>query len=141
LQGGRLKAILREVARRRIGERVARGRKRGFGIPAGRWLAGRWRRRVEETLGDSLLGREGWIRPDAALKRFAREAEQGEASLQTWYLFVLETWLRHERSAGVFEPPTDNVERLNAVTLRGRMTNDTVKEIGAPAITEGSHAA
>ena len=141
LQGGRLKAILREVARRRIGERVARGRKRGFGIPAGRWLAGRWRARVEETLGDSLLGREGWIRPDAALKRFAREAEQGEASLQTWYLFVLETWLRHERGAGVFEPPTDNVERLNAVTLRGRMTNDTVKEIGAPAITGGSHAA
>ncbi|MBD0326768.1 MAG: asparagine synthase (glutamine-hydrolyzing), partial [Pyrinomonadaceae bacterium] len=29
LQGGRLKALLREVARRRIGERVARGRKRG----------------------------------------------------------------------------------------------------------------
>jgi asparagine synthase (glutamine-hydrolysing) len=43
LSGGRLKAILRELARRKIGDRVARGRKRGFGIPVGRWLVGRWR--------------------------------------------------------------------------------------------------
>jgi asparagine synthase (glutamine-hydrolysing) len=138
LHRGGLKAILREVARRRIGERVARGRKRGFGIPAGRWLAGRWRARVEETLGDSILAREGWIRPDAALKKFAREAEGGEASLQTWYLFVLETWLRHERGAGVFEPPADHVERLTVATLRARAAMD---EVSAPALAEGSHAA
>jgi asparagine synthase (glutamine-hydrolysing) len=136
LQGGRLKAILREVARRRIGERVARGRKRGFGVPAGRWMAGRWRERVVETLGDSILGREGWVRTDAVLKRFAREAEQGEASLQTWYLFVLENWLRHEQSAGVFEPPADNVERLNLTALNRRAAS----EINAPA-REGNHAA
>jgi asparagine synthase (glutamine-hydrolysing) len=134
LQGGRLKAILREVARRRVGERVARGRKRGFGVPAGRWLAGRWRARVEETLGDSILGREGWIRTDAALAKFAREAEGGEASLQTWYLFVLENWLRHERSEGVFEPSADDTERLTVAALRERAA-------GATAFAEGSHAA
>jgi asparagine synthase (glutamine-hydrolysing) len=134
LQGGRLKALLREVARRHIGERVARGRKRGFGVPAGRWMAGRWRARVEETLGDSILGREGWIRTDAALARFAREAEGGEASLQTWYLFVLENWLRHERSEGVFEPSADHVERLTVAALRERAA-------GASSLAEGSHAA
>ncbi|HYG10525.1 MAG TPA: asparagine synthase C-terminal domain-containing protein, partial [Pyrinomonadaceae bacterium] len=122
LHRGGLKAILRELARRRIGERVARGRKRGFGIPAGRWLAGRWRERVVETLGDSILGREGWINSQAALAKFAREVESGEGSLQTWYLFVLETWMRHERSANVFEPPADNVERLTVATLRARET-------------------
>src|SRR5215471_17237519 len=43
LRGGKLKAILRELARRHVGERVAVGRKRGFGIPVARWLAGKWR--------------------------------------------------------------------------------------------------
>ncbi|HEX8131695.1 MAG TPA: asparagine synthase (glutamine-hydrolyzing), partial [Pyrinomonadaceae bacterium] len=122
LHRGTLKAILRELARRRIGERVARGRKRGFGIPAGRWMAGRWRERVEETLRDSILGQEGWINSQAALARFAREVGRGEASLQTWYLFVLETWMRHERGAHVFEPPADDVERLTVATLRARET-------------------
>jgi asparagine synthase (glutamine-hydrolysing) len=129
LKGGTLKAILRELARRRIGERVARGRKRGFGIPAGRWMAGRWRARVEETLGDSILKREGWINADAALRKFAVEVERGEASLQTWYLFVLETWLRHERSANVFEPPAGNVERLTMATLRAREANEADAEV------------
>ena len=137
LRGGRLKAILREVAQRRIGERVARGRKRGFGVPATRWMAGRWRARVVETLNDSILGREGWIRTDAALKRFAREAEQGEASLQTWYLFVLENWLRHERSSSVFEPPADNAERLTIATLR---QHAAPSEMSVPAV-EGHNAA
>jgi asparagine synthase (glutamine-hydrolysing) len=154
LKGGTLKAILRELARRRIGERVARGRKRGFGIPATRWMAGRWRARVEETLGDSILGREGWINAGNALKRFAVESERGEASLQTWYLFVLETWLRHERSANVFEPPAGNVERLTMATLKAREANETgahdkevvpaeeVTEAATAAIlTEDSHAA
>ena len=135
-RGRRLKAILRELARRRIGERVARGRKRGFGVPAGRWMAGRWRARVVETFNDSILASEGWIRTDAVLRKFAHEAEQGEASLQTWYLFVLENWLRHEQSAGVFEPIADDVERLNLTTLKKRATS----ERSAPAM-EGNHAA
>jgi asparagine synthase (glutamine-hydrolysing) len=129
LKGGTLKAVLRELARRRIGERVARGRKRGFGIPATRWLASRWRARVEETLGDSILAREGWINAENALKRFAFEVERGEASLQTWYLFVLETWMRHEQSANVFEPPAGNVERLTMATLRARETNDANAQV------------
>jgi len=150
LHRGGLKAILRELARRRIGKRVARGRKRGFGIPAGRWMAGRWRARVEETLRDSILGREGWIDEQAALKKFAREVERGEASLQTWYLFVLETWMRHERGANVFEPPADDVERLTVTTLRARDTTGAPTRVvagtnaaidtSAPAVTEDRHA-
>jgi hypothetical protein len=150
LHRGGLKAILRELARRRIGERVARGRKRGFGIPAGRWMAGRWRARVEETLRDSILDREGWIDGQAALKKFAREVEAGEASLQTWYLFVLETWMRHERGANVFEPPADDVERLTVATLRARETTDAPARVvaetkaavdtSAPAVAEAGHA-
>ena len=43
LREGKLKAVLRELARRRLGARVADGQKRGFGVPVQRWLAGRWR--------------------------------------------------------------------------------------------------
>ncbi|HST20004.1 MAG TPA: asparagine synthase (glutamine-hydrolyzing) [Blastocatellia bacterium] len=97
LKGGNLKAILRELARRKIGERVASGRKRGFGIPVQRWLAGRWRSAVEDSFRDSLLEREGWLRSDAILVQLEKAAQQGWASNQLWYSFVLETWLRRER--------------------------------------------
>lgn len=97
LRRATLKAVLRELARRRVGERVARGRKRGFGVPVGRWIAGRWRSTVEEALRDSLLEREGWIRSDSALKLLNQSVERGEAPNQLWYIFVLESWLRRER--------------------------------------------
>jgi asparagine synthase (glutamine-hydrolysing) len=97
LKGGTLKAILRELARRHLGERVAAGRKRGFGIPVQRWLAGKWRDRVEASFSDSLLEREGWIRGDAVIAQLDSAAQTGWSPNQLWYLFVLESWLRRER--------------------------------------------
>ncbi|MFY9554354.1 MAG: asparagine synthase C-terminal domain-containing protein, partial [Blastocatellia bacterium] len=97
LRGGRSKAILRELARRRIGSQVALGRKRGFSIPVQSWIIGRWHDRVRQCLGDSLLGREGWINPTAALSQLELATRRGSAPKQLWYLFVLENWLRHER--------------------------------------------
>ena len=99
LHRGRLKAVLRELARRKVGERVARGRKRGFGVPVQRWIAGRWRRIVEETLRNSLLEREGWIRIDAALSLLEHDARSGWAPIQLWYILVLESWLQDQRYA------------------------------------------
>jgi asparagine synthase (glutamine-hydrolysing) len=96
LKDGTLKAVLRELARRKIGERVASGRKRGFGIPVQRWIAGRWRPKVEECFRDSLLAKEGWVRPGPVLDRL--QAAAGRAPNQLWYLFVLESWLRYERA-------------------------------------------
>ena len=99
LHGGRLKAILREIARRHLGERVARGRKRGFGIPVQRWLAGRWRDRVAASFSDSLLVREGWLRADGLLVELDKAARAGVAPNQLWYSYVLESWLRAESPA------------------------------------------
>ncbi|MGA9771358.1 MAG: asparagine synthase (glutamine-hydrolyzing) [Blastocatellia bacterium] len=101
LKGGNLKAILREIARRRIGERVASGRKRGFGIPVQRWLAGRWRSTVEESFRDSLLEREGWLRSDALLAQLEKAGQRGWASNQLWYSFILESWLKQERAQSI----------------------------------------
>ncbi|MFN2454910.1 MAG: asparagine synthase (glutamine-hydrolyzing) [Pyrinomonadaceae bacterium] len=106
LRGGQLKAILRELARRKLGEQVARGRKRGFGVPVQRWIVGRWRNTVEELLRDSILGRESWIRTDAVLAQLAIAAQKQWAPHQLWYLFVLESWLRHEQDETINERAT-----------------------------------
>jgi len=97
LRRGGMKAILRELARRHLGERVAGGRKRGFGIPVQRWIAGRWQPVVREAFRDSLLQSEGWISMEAALAQLDRAAVLGWAPNQLWYIFVLESWLRRER--------------------------------------------
>ena len=105
LHGGSLKAILREFARQKVGDRLAKGRKRGFTIPVQRWLVGRWRDALTESLQTSILDREGWINSRAALERLKLATEQGSAPNQLWYIFVLESWLRHEQNAeDVFTP-------------------------------------
>jgi asparagine synthase (glutamine-hydrolysing) len=103
LRGGKLKAVLRELARRKLGERVASGRKRGFTIPVERWIASRWRAEVAETFRDSMLEREGWIRSGAALKWLEESTQTGRAPKQLWYLFVLENWLRNQQETAVSE--------------------------------------
>ena len=100
LKGGALKAVLRELARRKLGEGVARGRKRGFTVPAERWITGRWRREVSTLFEDSLLAENGWIREDAVARELNRLAP-GEPSTVLWRLFVLETWMRHEQEISV----------------------------------------
>jgi asparagine synthase (glutamine-hydrolysing) len=118
LNGGRLKAILRELARRKIGPRVASGRKRGFGIPVGRWLVGRWRPTVEETFRDSLLDREGYLRSNAVLEQLNRSAGRGAAPNQLWYAFVLECWLRRERGEAISSIAGRGEKRVAAASHR-----------------------
>jgi asparagine synthase (glutamine-hydrolysing) len=98
LHEGRLKAVLRELARRRISAEVAYGRKRGFGIPFGRWLVARWRKDFENLFHGSELSRQGWIREAGVLAEFDRAIVRGAASNQLWYLYVLESWLRQEEN-------------------------------------------
>ena len=97
LYQGRLKAILRELVRRKIGREVSKRRKRGFGIPVQRWIAGHWRSRVETELRESILNKEGWINSDSALAELNLATKRGWVSEQLWYVFVLESWLRYER--------------------------------------------
>jgi asparagine synthase (glutamine-hydrolysing) len=104
LHGGQLKAVLRALAKQKIGERLAGGRKRGFSIPVQRWLVGRWRDALVASLQTSILNREGWINSRAALDRLAVAVKQGWAPNQLWYIYVLETWLRHQQDLnGEFE--------------------------------------
>lgn len=97
LRRGSLKAILRELAKRKLGTRVAHGPKRGFSIPVQRWLAGRWRGKLEDLLHNSQLEREGWIRSAQTLQLLDKASSTGWVPNQLWYIFVLESWLRHEQ--------------------------------------------
>lgn len=98
LRGGQLKAVLRELARRVLGERVARGRKRGFGIPAERWMLGPWRPKVDDAFRHSVLAEHGWIEPHGLWRAWRDAVGAGVVPQQVWYVYVLELWARHERT-------------------------------------------
>jgi asparagine synthase (glutamine-hydrolysing) len=98
LRHGCLKAILRKIARSRIGVRVASRKKQGFGVPVHRWLVGSWRPLVESYLRESILDQEGWIRSPSAIALLESASTRGEAPPLLWYLFVLELWMRYERN-------------------------------------------
>ncbi|MFN2532279.1 MAG: asparagine synthase (glutamine-hydrolyzing) [Pyrinomonadaceae bacterium] len=106
LQGNSLKAILREIARRNIGEAVARGKKRGFGVPVQRWIADHWYEKVRAVFESAVLVQQGWIEKAATLNLLHRTAQSGSVPNQIWYLYVLELWLRrHQRNSNLVTLP------------------------------------
>jgi asparagine synthase (glutamine-hydrolysing) len=93
LHGGALKAVLREIVRRHLGEEAASRRKQGFTVPVERWLANRWSGMLDRLRGETRLERQGWIRP-GALQQPVREAIGKQwVPQQIWHLLVLEHWL------------------------------------------------
>jgi hypothetical protein len=64
-----------------------------------RWLVTRWRSEIEQISRDSCLEREHWLSP-GALAALAREAATaGGASMQLWFLLVLEHWMAAGKGA------------------------------------------
>jgi asparagine synthase (glutamine-hydrolysing) len=102
-----LKAILREIARRRVGPAVASRKKQGFTIPVERWLAGPWRNVLTEAARRPLVEQGGWIREGAFKTAVEASRERDEIPRQLWFLTVLENWLRYnarETSSQTLEP-------------------------------------
>jgi asparagine synthase (glutamine-hydrolysing) len=97
--GGAPKAILREIARRRIGPDVASRRKQGFTVPIERWLADRWSGMLDRLRGDTLLERDGWIQRGALDKSIREAVGQRRVPGQLWHLLVLERWLEKDASS------------------------------------------
>ena len=101
LRRGRLKAVLREVCRRRIGPQVAMRKKQGFTVPVERWLADQWMDDLNSLRGETELVREGWIRRGALIAAVDRAVQQSSVPTQLWYLLVLENWLTARKGAAV----------------------------------------
>ena len=95
-QAGQLKAVLREIVRRRVGSDVADRRKQGFTIPAEKWLLTHWRGSFERLRSSTLLESEGWVRSGSIAPEVDRAVEAGAVPKQLWYLLVLENWLQHQ---------------------------------------------
>ncbi|MEP7382534.1 MAG: asparagine synthase (glutamine-hydrolyzing) [Gemmatimonadota bacterium] len=94
LHDGQTKAILRSLARRLLGDRLATAPKRGFSVPVRAWMAGRWARKSLEVLQDSLLARDGWLDPRHLKQEFERARVYRPAATRLWYLLILELWMR-----------------------------------------------
>ena len=99
LQGGELKAVLRTITRRRIGEVVASRRKQGFTIPVERWLASTWLPEIEELQSKPLVETEGWLKPGTLKSAVASVRSSGTAPVQLWSVLVFERWLRRQPAA------------------------------------------
>jgi asparagine synthase (glutamine-hydrolysing) len=93
LRGWQLKAILRELTRRKIGPEVANRKKTGFRVPVHRWIS-RWQPTIATVLKKSHLQEEGWIQVNQLWKHNSEELNCSPSFL--WYAYVLENWLRKE---------------------------------------------
>ena len=91
--GGNLKAVLREIARRRIGPALAYRKKQGFTVPVDRWLAERWSGMLGRLLGDTILEREGWVRRGTLHGPIREAMSRRRIPEQIWRLLLLEHWL------------------------------------------------
>jgi asparagine synthase (glutamine-hydrolysing) len=99
-KGGQPKAILRALFRKRVHATLTPPRKRGFTVPAEKWLLGPWKRQVSELMeSDSLLESQGWLTGGALRAAWIQAVQDRKAPRQLWYLIVLEKWLRHEQAA------------------------------------------
>jgi asparagine synthase (glutamine-hydrolysing) len=90
--GGMLKAILREIVRRRLGPEVAFRKKQGFTVPVERLLAEKWSDMLDPLREGTVLERDGWLRR-GSLQAPIRDAESRRwVPIQVWRLLVLEHW-------------------------------------------------
>jgi asparagine synthase (glutamine-hydrolysing) len=113
LRGGRSKAILREIARRRLGAAIAYRHKKGFGVPVQRWMTGRWRAQVEAAFRNSSVTQDGWIDGSSARAHFKAAVRKGWAPQQLWHAYVLHCWFNHQKSQSLAKTG-NQVARVNA---------------------------
>jgi len=87
------KRLLRAAVEPLVGRDIARGRKKGFSIPAAAWLRGELEPFCREVLGAERLRRQGYFEP-AAVARLIDEhvARREDHSRQLWGLMSFSLW-------------------------------------------------
>jgi asparagine synthase (glutamine-hydrolysing) len=108
VRGLRKKVLLRKAVAPLVPERIVRGRKRGFSIPAAAWLRGELEPFARDTLGADTLHRQGFFRPEAVTRLLDRHVSgQEDLSRQLWSLLAFTLWYEHhvEREPGPLREP------------------------------------
>jgi asparagine synthase (glutamine-hydrolysing) len=94
VRGLEKKRLLRRAVAPLIPREIARGRKRGFSIPAAAWLRGPLLPFARDVLGPARLRAQGVLDPAAAQRIVERHAVGTEdLSRQIWGLMCLSLWL------------------------------------------------
>ena len=96
--GGKLKAVLREIVRRRVGPNVAFREKQGFTVPVERWLAERWSGMLDRLRQGTALERDGWVRTGSLEAPLGYALRRRWVPVQLWRLLVLEHWLEKSQA-------------------------------------------
>jgi asparagine synthase (glutamine-hydrolysing) len=93
VRGLQKKWLLREAVRPLLPEQVIDGRKRGFSIPAARWLRHDAQELVRDVLAPATVRRQGFFRPEL-VDRLVNEHAAGRAdhSRQLWGLVMFGLW-------------------------------------------------
>jgi asparagine synthase (glutamine-hydrolysing) len=115
LRGGTLKAILREIVRRRVGPEVASRTKQGFTVPVEQWLATHWTDAVDQLSHGPALEIDGWIRPGAIQSYLSASTRDQAVPTQIWHLLALESWLQRNRRLAPASLGAASAGRANAL--------------------------
>ncbi|MEM1024554.1 MAG: asparagine synthase (glutamine-hydrolyzing) [Myxococcota bacterium] len=93
IPGGRLKRLLKEVARPWLPASILERRKQGFAIPIAAWLRGPLRERAGDLLSRERLARQGLLDPGRVSKLWD-EHQSGGANhgKPLWTLLALQLW-------------------------------------------------
>ncbi|MFY9724699.1 MAG: asparagine synthase (glutamine-hydrolyzing) [Bryobacteraceae bacterium] len=94
---GKLKAVLREIVRRRVGPDVAFREKQGFTVPVERWLAERWSGMLDRLRQGTALERDGWVCRGSLEEPLRDALRRRWIPVQLWRLLVLDHWLEKNR--------------------------------------------
>jgi asparagine synthase (glutamine-hydrolysing) len=95
LRGWETKHLLKRLASRFVPREVLYRRKRGFVMPASRWLRGAMAPYLRAALDSASFADRGWVRPEFT-RRLLDEHQRGAHDWgdQLFTLFVLELWAR-----------------------------------------------
>jgi asparagine synthase (glutamine-hydrolysing) len=96
VRGLRKKVLLRKAVAPLVPERIVRGKKRGFSIPAAAWLRGDLEPFARGMLNADTLRRQGFFRPEVVTALIDRHVDgKDDLSRQLWGLLAFTLW--HER--------------------------------------------
>jgi asparagine synthase (glutamine-hydrolysing) len=94
VRGFAKKRLLRSAVEPLVGREIARGRKKGFSIPAAAWLRGELEPFAREVLSADRLRRQGYFEPAAVSRLIDEHVDRREDhSRQLWGLLSFSLWL------------------------------------------------